>query len=467
MTARISSWLLAGSILSVSLPALALDLPTAWQAAQQHDRELAVARAAHAAAQPLRAQAAALWRPGVQLTANVGIASHDSQMRGAQFSAPGMGSNEGVDFSTSIQGGGMTRWAIQASQPLINPQRRAQQQQLHLKADMAELQWQAAQQQARLRTLQRYLDVALAEQTVAVSTEQLTAVQQALEQAQERFRIGSAPVTETHEARARLAALRAQQVAQQVDLDVKRRLLADLTGLPMEALHPWLPRPSMAETVAKTPVLPVWLQQAEDSNLQIRLQRLTEQMAQAEAQKHSRSATTTLELVAQASQERLHGSGDYGNARNKSGAAMLGVQLTVPLSTGGWRSAKEDEAQRQVEHANAQLDNLRQQISSQVHATWLGLQAGIQRVQALDQALLASQARLDATQTGREAGDRTLLDWLSAQSDTAHTQLSLLQARSALLQAEVVLSLLTGKLDDTAWSGAQQSLQAPPAQSRP
>jgi hypothetical protein len=51
--------------------AKATDLLQAWQAAE-HERELAVARAAHAAADPLRRQADALWRPGVGVTAAAG-----------------------------------------------------------------------------------------------------------------------------------------------------------------------------------------------------------------------------------------------------------------------------------------------------------------------------------------------------------------------------------------------------------
>ena len=48
-----------------ALPGLALatDLVNAWRAAERNDREHAVARAAQAAAQPRRDQAAALWRP--------------------------------------------------------------------------------------------------------------------------------------------------------------------------------------------------------------------------------------------------------------------------------------------------------------------------------------------------------------------------------------------------------------------
>ncbi len=191
----------------------------------------AVARAAHAAAQPRRDQAAALWRPNVALTAAAGVGTHDSDVRGAQFSAPGMGQSSGVNFSTSVQGGTATRWALQASQPLYNPQRRVQQQQLTTSADLADVQWQAAQQALMLRTAQQYFDVAVAQESLRVLDLQMAAVQRTSDEVQERFTLGQLPVTDTHEARARLSGLRAQQLAAHSALDIKRRQLADSTGL--------------------------------------------------------------------------------------------------------------------------------------------------------------------------------------------------------------------------------------------
>ena len=442
-------------------PALATDLLAAWAGAEQHDRELAVARAARASAQPLREQAAALWRPGLQLTASAGAASHDSDTRGAHFAAPGMGQNDGVDFSTSTHGGTATRWALQASQPLYHPQRRVQQQQLQLQAYMAELQWQAAHQQAMLRTAERYLDAALAQQALLLTRQQLQAVQRALEEAQERFRIGDAPITDTHEAGARLAALQAQELAAQVELQVKLRLLADSTGLPPETLQPHLPAAAAAVATAST-ALPLahWQQQAEDGNPGIRLQRLAQELAHAEADKHSARAAPSVELVAQAGQERLHGSGDFGRSRSSARSASVGVLLTVPLYTGGMREARQEQTLRQLEQAQAQLDSMRQQVASQTHAAWLGLSAGAQRVQALEHALQASQSRLDATRTGREAGDRTLLDLLNAQNDAAATELALSQARSALLLDGLRLALLAGQLDEQQLRAASQLLHA-------
>ena len=158
--------LLAAPLYCQTQVAMAAGLMEAWQAATQNDKEYAVARAAHAAAQPRRDQAAALWRPTVGVVGSVGVATNESETRGAQFSAPGFGQSSGVGFSTSVTNGTASYWAIAATQPLYNPKRRAEQQQLSTSADLADLQWQAAGQTLMLRTVERYLDLALAEEAV-------------------------------------------------------------------------------------------------------------------------------------------------------------------------------------------------------------------------------------------------------------------------------------------------------------
>ena len=454
--------------LACSAPAAgATDLLQAWQAAEQHDRSHAVARAAHATAQPRRDQAAALWRPNVALTAAVGAGTHDSDVRGAQFSAPGLGTSNGVDFSTSVHGGTATRWALQASQPLYNPQRRAQQQQLGVQAEQAELQWQAAQQALVLRTAQRYFDVAVAQEALAVLALQRDAVQRAATEAQDRYALGSVPITNIHEARARLATLRAQELAAQSELEVKRRLLADSTGLAGADLAVQLPAAGLARSTSAAPLLralTAWQQDADATNPDIRLQTLAVDSARAEVRKHSRRAAPTLDLVAQAGQERLHGSGDFGRARNKSLNAMVGVQLNVPLWSGGMRSAKEGEALALQAQAEAQLEAVREQVAQQVHAAHLGLSVGAERVQALTENLTASEARQGATRLGQEVGDRTLLDLLSAENDSAAARLALAQARSQLLLERLRLAQLAGQLNEGTLRSVNQAL-APSAAS--
>lgn len=460
---RTSSWTLSLALALACPPhrAMAADLIDVWQAALQNDKTYAVGRAAQATAQPRRDQAAALWRPTVGLTASLGIATSEIETRGAQFSAPGFGQSSGVGFSTSVTNGTSGRWAVAATQPLYNPQRRAQQQQLSVSADLADLEWQAAGQSLMLRTAERYFDLALAEEALRVLRLQLDAVQRATTEAQDRFKLGSVPVTDTHEARARLAGVRAQMLAAESDVQVKRNLLADSTGLQANDLVARLPA-APSGVVAGTAPRPLepWLIEAQGGNPGIRSQLLAAEVARQEASKYSYRSSATVDLVAQAGRDRLNGGGDFGSASNTGANRMIGIQVSVPLFTGGYRDAKEEEAMRLADKSAAEVERTRQDVAQQVRATWLGLSVGAERVQALAQALNASVARRDATQVGHEVGQRTTLDLLNAEHDSATAQLALAQGRVGLLLDRLRLAALVGQLDEAALRSVNAELVA-------
>lgn len=449
------SLLSLGLGLLTSLPASAADLLQVWQAAQAHDAQWLTAQAAHGSAAPQRQQAKALWRPQVGLIASAGQGYGQTQMHGAQFTAPGMGTNNGVDFATSVTHGTATQAAVQASQPLYDPERRAQQQQLNTSAAMGDLHWQAARQTAMLRTVQRYFDVALAEEALHLLEQQLVAVDHAHAEAQERFTLGAAPITAVHEARAHQAQLQAQRLAALATLQMQRRQLHDATGLPMANLTVQLPGTAAPLEQA----LALWQEQAAANNLAIRLQQQAVTLAAAQMQQHQASAAPKLDLIAQAQQQRLQGRGDFGDpARTKDTQALIGVQLRLPLYTGGYRSAKVQETQALWHTAQAQLHAIQEQTAQQVHAAWLAEQTGLQQVQALQAALHASRARQEATRIGQDTGERTVLDVLHADNDTASTTLALAQARSDLLLAQLQLAQLAGQLDEAALQRANTAL---------
>ena len=457
----LKSTLVLAAAWALAPAAHALTLVEAWQAAEQHDSQLATARAAAGVAEPQRQQAAALWRPQVAFTASAGLGASDTTMRGAQFSAPGLGTSNGVDFATSIHGGATTRLALQASQPLYNPQRRAQQRQLKLQADRAELALQAARQGAMLRTASAYLGLAMAHEKLRVLQGQIEAVERAAKEAQDRFDIGAAPITAVHEAGAELAQLQARLAGAQAELQTRARLLADATGLPAASLAVQLPPAASPEPRA----LDVWQQMAQDTSTALREQALAVGLARAELDQFAAGKSATVDLVAQAAQDRLDGHGDFGAARNTSVNAMVGVQLTIPLSTGGMRSSREQEAAARLAAAQAQEDATREQLGRDVEAAWLAMHTGAAQVSALQAALAASRLREDATHTGYEAGERTLLDVLRARNDTAATQLQLAQARMDTLLARLQLAQQAGQLDDAALRDA--SAPQPETQSAP
>jgi len=433
-------------LLATSQVATAADLIEAWRAAQKNDLEFVAAQSAHQAGEARREQGASVWRPSVLLTGAVGKATNETSTTGAQFSAPAFGTVDGASFDTSINNGNMTRWALEARQPLISRERDAQRRQLELSADVADLEWQVAQQSLMLRTAERYFDALLADESLRVLRRQQAAVERASTEVRDRFRLGDVPVTDTHEAAARLEAIKAQVLAAETQLQLKQAALSDATGLPATGLDGLAP--AGTTPMPQLPPLAQWLADAKTSNLQLRAQAAGTEVAQQEAAKFGALAAPTLDLVAHVGQDRLNGNGDFGSASNSLNNAMIGVQLTVPLYTGGYRSARQDEALRLAEKAATDADRTAQQVAQQTRAAWLGLTVGAARVGALAESLKATLSRLDSTRVGRQVGDRTTLDLLNAENDAAAAELALLQARISLLLDQLRLAALAGRLDE-------------------
>ena len=437
----------AASMAMLGTPVHASTLIESWRAAQQNDPEFAAAQAAHAAGLARHDQARSLWRPNVVLTGAVGYMASETTTDGAQFAAPDVGfsKTENVSFNTSITQGTATQWTLSARQPLINRERLAESRQLDLAADAADLQWLDAQQSLILRTAQRYYDVVLASETVRVLQRQKQAVDKTLVEVEDRFKLGDVPITDTHEARARAQGIAAQVLAAEADLQMREVALSDLTGQAPKDLQPQAPQPMATKT---PPALDEAMSQAQADNPLLRLQQVHLAASREEVTKHSPTGNTSLDLVAQIGGERLSGSGDFGDASNSATKRMIGVQLTMPLFTGGYRSARQEESLRLADKAQADLELTRQQVMQQTRSAWLGLTVGAQRVSALEQALAASLSRLDATRVGHGVGHRTTLDLLNAENDAAQSELTVLQARIAYLLDQLRLAALEGRLNE-------------------
>ncbi|HKB53323.1 MAG TPA: TolC family protein, partial [Ramlibacter sp.] len=378
---------------------------------------------------------------------------------GARFSAPGFGQSTGVNFDTSVTGGTSTRYGVEIRQPLYSAERSAQGQQLNAAADAAAAAWQGSQQDLMVRAAQRYFDAALAEQQLRLLGQQEAAAEHARVEAEDRFRLGDRPVTDVHEAAARASALKAQRLTAANDLQFKRVLLADLTGT-AEAGPLVVP----AATPAMGPLgrLEDWLERAAHDNPQVRAAQAQLRSAEDEARKTAALVSPTLDLIARAGRDRLSGSGDFGAASNTSTQRALGVELNVPLYTGGWRSARHDETTALVAKARSELERARLLATQGTRAAWLDLSAGQERIGALEAGLKASRARLEATKLGLEVGDRTTLDVLNAENDAAAAELALVQARIALITQRLSLAASAGSLDETELTAANRALLASP-----
>lgn len=440
-------WLARACLATLLLPVAtnAQDLLTTWRAALMHDGGLAVARAEHDVSQTLADQADALWRPQLRMSVAAGVGANETAMRAARFAAPAMGAQDIDDarFSTSIAPGLTTEVALQARQPLFDPARKAQQEQLRLGASIGNVSWQAAQTELALATAQNYFQLALAQTRLDIRHRQVQALRTARDEAQDRYRIGDLPITDAHEADAALAIAQAQLADAGLQRDTARRQVADSTGL----IQPVAQLPG--DTLPAVPPWPYWKDAIAQRNPQLKLMRNAVRVAEQTVREQSATGKPSLDLVAQAAHQRLAGHGSYGSrARNHEKSAMLGVQLHIPISTGGMTQARKREATHRLVKAQAELDLTQQTVERQGHDAWQMLKVGAARIAALRENRSASQARLNATRLGYEVGDRTTLDVLNAENAAAQAELELAQARVDWVVGRLQLAALADELDE-------------------
>jgi outer membrane protein len=213
-----------------------------------------------------------------------------------------------------------------------------------------------------------------------------------------------------------------------VALSLRRRELADSTGLPMDGLQAHLPAALVPEPARTQAALAHWQAQAQDGN---------PRSACSNWPPTSRRPRPTSTAAAPPTAP--------GGAAERSAcaaAATTAVRATA-ASTPWWACSsacrctpaagaapRRPKACAAQDQARAQVEATRSQVARHVHAAWLGLQVGAERVQALGQALQASEARLDATRTGLRWAT-AVLDLLNAENDTAATRLSLARRAAA------------------------------------
>ena len=426
--------------------AAASDLVDAWQSARQHDPVFEAARAQRQAGEARQRQGNALLLPQIAASASGGYAKIDNNTTGAQFSAPGFGASNDAAFRTRIDGGQATGWAINAQQPIYNAERLANSRQLGTQAQLAEVQFRATEQELILRTAQAYFAVLLAEETLSTTLVQKDAAARALDVANERFDAGAAPVTDREEAKARFDDILSQELLARDELQLKQIAFLDLTGTSAIGLR----RPAAGELLGRFSVGPLaaWSERAAQHNPLIEMQAMGLDIARDEVEKFRAIFSPSLDLVARVADDRINGSYGSVNSSITTNSRTVGLQLTIPLYSGGMRSAKHDEAVALARKAEFDGQALRQEVLRQTQASWLGVTTGISRVNARAQALRSAQTRLNATETGNEVGARTMLDLMNAQTDFFQAQRNLAQAKYQLLLDRLRLSAAAGELSD-------------------
>ncbi|MGQ5524578.1 TolC family outer membrane protein [Chitinimonas sp. PSY-7] len=418
--------LTAGSLAS------AADLLQVYQEAKKYDANFAAAEAELRAGQENTNQASALWLPTVDFSGDAKRVHLDRESN--------------LPSSSNKSSGNQYSYNLKATQPVYSAVASVGASQLNERARLAEVKFGGAKQDLVLRVAQSYFDVLYAQDSLEFVRAQKDAVSQQLAQAKKSFEVGVATITDTHEAQAKYDGIIASEIAAQNDLVVKQNAFLQLTGVPADGLAVL---PGKMEATPPTPAdMNEWVKMAEQKSLNIDAKRGELAIAEAEIDKYRLSKQPTVGLFAQYGQDTDKGVLTAPGGTSKTKTTAVGVQVNIPIFTGGATSSKLRAALASRDQAQFLLEAARREAAQTTKQAFLGVQAGAAQIRALDQAQLSAQSSLDSTKLGREVGVRTTLDLLNAQQQFYLTKKDLAKARYDYLMNQLKLSAAVGELGE-------------------
>ncbi|HLQ07512.1 MAG TPA: TolC family outer membrane protein [Steroidobacteraceae bacterium] len=313
----------------------------------------------------------------------------------------------------------------------------------------AEATYQAAEQQLILRVAQAYFNVLSAEDGLEANQASLEAISRQLDQANKRFEVGLIAITDVQEAKAARDTAAAAVIAAKRTLATSEDQLQEITG----EKYPQLAKPG-TDMPLKNPE-PAdqsrWVNISLEQNLSLISSRLGAEIARDNVRVAVGGHLPTLDLVAGRSFQRQGVNENFAGERfgydSYFNDRQIGVQLTVPIFSGGFTQSKVRQTQYLWIAAKEAVVQSSRATERQARDAYLGVISGIARVQALRQALESSRTALKATEAGYEVGTRTAVDVLNSRKTLVQAQTDYSGSRYDYIVSVLQLRLAAGNLD--------------------
>ena len=410
------------------------DLMQVYRDAQRYDAVYAAARHNLVAGRERLPQGRALLLPTLNLSANAQAARIESDSRDTNLTP---------SFTREPRTIGYT---VTFSQPIYRPQFYAQYRQSELQVAQAEATFAQAGQDLIVRTAQAYFDVLAALDSLEVVRAQKAATGEQLAAAKRNFEVGTATITDTHEAQSRFDLIGAQEIAALNDLQTKYQALQLITGKFYNELKALSPEVKLAPPNPEN--MESWVELSEKQGYPVVIADAGAEIAKLEARRASSAHLPTLDAVATYGQTGQTASST--SATSPAGAdittATIGLQFAMPLYQGGAINSREREAAALSLKSKEDLENARRTAAVSTRQNYLLVINGISAIAALEQAMVSSQSSLDSNKLGYEVGVRINIDVLNAQQQLYSTRRDLAVARYNTLVNQLTHNALAASL---------------------
>lgn len=430
----------------VALGAHGMTLVEVYERALQEDAAIRAARATLSATSERLPQAEAQLMPSVQ-------ASLSRNYNDLDTTAPNAFGQQSTSNSSYVSEGKTLTVRV----PIYNAQRYFQFEQAKDVVDDARATYDRSLQDLVVRVGGAYMEALLNQEQLNLVLSQKTSVLTLLDAATKALASGQGTRTDIDDARARLDMVLANELEARQSADYNRRQLEILTNGTVDRLAPLSLEGFRALPVTSLS-LDVWTAQAEQYSPELKGLRARLLAAEKEILKAKAGHGPQLDAVVQWSDS---GNENITRPNTRFVNSSYGLQLNIPLFQGGYVNSQVRQAIAEKTRAEEVLEATRRDLNLRIHKEYRGVSEGFLKVQALEQAVKSADQLVYSTKQSRQAGVRTTLDVLNAQTQLAQANRDLMQARYAYLMSRLRLTSLVGTDPSDALAELSPAFQAP------
>lgn len=304
----------------------------------------------------------------------------------------------------------------------------------------------AATQDLMIRVSNAYFAVLQNEENLNYANSNKRAYQNQYDQVNQQFKVGLKTITDVYTAKAAYDSASADTIAAKTNLENTKENLRAITGVyytKLDSLSYRMPLvkpdPDSSES---------WVNKAIEQNWSIRSARLNSQSARENIRLQTAGHLPTVNVEAGVDKE-------YSNAANFQRTPStpyfqtnrsIGVNVNIPIFSGGGVVAKTNQARYQYESAQASLDQTIRTVVNQTRQGYLGVVSSMSQIMADQQTIKSTESSLEGLIAAYKVGTATLVDVINQQSKVFQSQTSYAQDRYAYVNNVLALKQAAGTL---------------------
>ena len=377
------------------------DLVSVYQEAVDNNADLAAARAQYGAQKEVVPQARAGLLPNLS-------AGADLNNTRTELDEPAMTATRSS-----------TVYQATLSQPIFRADRWFQLQAAKSVNEQASLQLSATEQNLILQSAEAYFNVLRSQDNLASTKAEEAAFKRQLDQSNERFDVGLSDKTDVLQSQASYDTARANRIIAQRQVEDAFEALITLTNRQYNSIQ------GVVHTLPILPPAPndakAWVDTAARQNLNLLASNYAVDAAEDTLRQRKAGHAPTLDAIAQYRKGDNDGLGftnpsptgqRYGGDAEQR---TIGLQLSIPIYSGGLTSSQVRESYSQLTQTEQQREGLRRQVVENTRNLHRAVNTDVEQVQARRQSIISNQSAVDATEIGYQVGTRNIVDVLDAQ----------------------------------------------------